>query len=76
MDKSAEDLNKEGINLEIDNESEKNIRVKCSEFEISHSYWDFCWDIKIFVWKSKKVHRDGSKKSGDYCSSLLWWFSA
>ncbi len=38
MDKSAEDLNKEGINLEIDNESEKNIRVKCSEFEISHSY--------------------------------------
>ncbi|OWZ25266.1 Fe-S protein assembly chaperone HscA [Wolbachia endosymbiont of Wuchereria bancrofti] len=31
MGKSVEDLNKEGINLEIDNESEKIIRVKCSE---------------------------------------------
>ncbi|MDR2977874.1 MAG: Fe-S protein assembly chaperone HscA [Rickettsiales bacterium] len=29
--KSVEDLHKEGVNFEIDNESEKVIRVKCSE---------------------------------------------
>uniref|UniRef100_A0A1A9VJH6 Fe-S protein assembly chaperone HscA n=1 Tax=Glossina austeni TaxID=7395 RepID=A0A1A9VJH6_GLOAU len=31
MGKSIKDLNKEGLNFEIDNESEKVIRVKCSE---------------------------------------------
>ncbi|MDR1260850.1 MAG: Hsp70 family protein [Rickettsiales bacterium] len=31
MGKSIKDLNKEGINFEIDNESEKVIRVKCAE---------------------------------------------
>ncbi|MCA7010674.1 Hsp70 family protein [Wolbachia endosymbiont of Tribolium confusum] len=31
MGKSVKDLHKEGINCEIDNESEKVIRVKCSE---------------------------------------------
>ncbi|NUX01559.1 Hsp70 family protein [Wolbachia endosymbiont of Madathamugadia hiepei] len=31
MGKSVKDLNKEGINFEIDNESEKVIRVKCLE---------------------------------------------
>ncbi|MDG7055107.1 MAG: Hsp70 family protein [Wolbachia endosymbiont of Menacanthus eurysternus] len=31
MGKSIKDLHKEGINFEIDNESEKVIRVKCSE---------------------------------------------
>ncbi|WP_395463456.1 Hsp70 family protein [Wolbachia endosymbiont of Cantharis cryptica] len=31
MGKSVEDLNKEGVNFEIDNESEKVIRIKCSE---------------------------------------------
>ncbi|WP_410542759.1 Hsp70 family protein [Wolbachia endosymbiont of Tetranychus urticae] len=31
MGKSVKDLHKEGINCEIDNESEKIIRVKCSE---------------------------------------------
>ncbi|MDE5061861.1 Fe-S protein assembly chaperone HscA [Wolbachia endosymbiont of Drosophila tsacasi] len=31
MGESVEELNKEGLNFEIDNESEKVIRVKCSE---------------------------------------------
>ncbi|WP_265034426.1 MULTISPECIES: Hsp70 family protein [unclassified Wolbachia] len=31
MGKSVEELNKEGLNFEIDNESEKVIRVKCAE---------------------------------------------
>ncbi|MDR3131781.1 MAG: Hsp70 family protein [Rickettsiales bacterium] len=31
MGKSVEDLHKEGVNFEIDNESEKVIRVKCAE---------------------------------------------
>ncbi|MGL9778984.1 MAG: Hsp70 family protein, partial [Wolbachia sp.] len=31
MGKSIKDLNKEGLNFKIDNESEKVIRIKCAE---------------------------------------------